>query len=561
MEHSYKLDNGVWSEWQEGETCRYIFNGLLAHTEYTIHVEVKDNAGNVTIGTIKTTIVDNVPPVIDQLNKTSTTDSITVTGTVTEQESGIKKCEFSIDNGVTWVVPNNPTDTSYTFNGLTHNKTYNIIMKVTDNEGNQSQKSISATTGKVPGLTEANISLNPNTTTLTKGNVIVTITYSAGTPYTIQYTNVASPQASDWQNYTGPLTMTQNGVVHARLIDRTGNVGDYTTANIVNIDKLPPKAFTSSTLTATTTSNSITVNANTTDQERTSQYACSGIAGYNFSINNGASWTGWQTSGQYTFQNLTPANYTIKVKAKDRVGNEIEGSITKDVVSLSLSSTSGSVLSGNSINVTVNGANYGTLSCTTANGSIATAEIINGNILKVTGKSTTQGNQSTTITVRGNKGGSATYRITSHVHQGNSSSQGGCYNVQHSETRTCGNALTPKSDIAITECSAETIAYTYSSSSHNDGSVTVKVEYKCTDETNCGRFSYKLMDYPASETWKLQGLYEQIQAGNVKSVCPIKVYKPYTYYTCSNHGGSYSSSTETCTSKVPYTYYTTNCGY
>ena len=94
--------------------------------------------------------------------------------------------------------------------------------------------------------------------------------------------------------------------------------------------KLKPNSFTQ---TATSTTNSITLTGSTTDQPKTTANACSGIAKYYFSKDNGASWepTDGQTGTSYTFSGLNSgSSYSLKMKAKDHAGNEfITGTVSK----------------------------------------------------------------------------------------------------------------------------------------------------------------------------------------------------------------------------------------
>ncbi len=404
-----------------------------------IYARVRDSTGQIG-GNIKGNVsnIDKLPPNLFTATVAgSTTCDITITGSTTDQarteayaSSGIAKYYFSKDDGETWEPVGGQTETNYTFRGLIQNTAYPLKMKAVDKAGNETitTNSVTQKTGTLPDLTDGNTTFSYSTTNLTNQNVMVMIT-TTETIGTLQY----SKDGTNWTDYTVPVCMTQNGPIYARLWDGT-NVGGATQGKVENIDKLPPNSFTP---TATSTQNSITVTAYATDPKDANGYSGSGIAGYSFSIDNGATWTNWQPSGQYTFGNLTPGSYTILVKAKDKVGHETQGSVTQQIVTLSLSSTSGKVLSGNSITVTVNGANYGTLSCSSANGSIATASL-SGNVLTVRGTSTANGTQSTTITVRGSNGGSATYTIQCHKHYGSSTSGGGCYGQSHTGTRDCG---------------------------------------------------------------------------------------------------------------------------
>ena len=254
------------------------------------------------------------------------------------------------------------------------------------------------------------------------------------------------------------------------------------------------------------------------------------------------------------------------MKAKDKVGHETQGSVTQQIVTLSLSSTSGKVLSGNSITVTVNGTNYGTLSCSSANGSIATASL-SGNVLTVRGTSTANGTQTTTITVRGSNGGSATYTIQCHKHYGSETSGGGCYGQSHTGTRNCGMTLNSTSrtcgnDLITKNCQGRLRYNSQGTPFESDGIWVVNVVYYCD---TCGSGSIKVLHLEDSQ------YFEEITypCTSTSYTCPIhsetysssgKCTQSVTYYTCPTHGGNYSSS-GSCTSKVSYTYYTMNCGF
>ena len=120
------------------------------------------------------------------------------------------------------------------------------------------------------------------------------------------------------------ITLSGNGTRYFWAKDAVGNINS-SSYTISKIDKLAPNAFTP---TATSTLNSITVTASTTDQTATTSYAKSGIAGYRFRINSG-SWTAYQTSGTYTFTGLSQGtSYSVEVQAKDNAGNTKTGSVT-----------------------------------------------------------------------------------------------------------------------------------------------------------------------------------------------------------------------------------------
>jgi competence protein ComGC len=307
-----------------------------------IYARLSNSSGK-TGGSVRKEItnIDKLKPEQFTPTATSTTNSITLTGsatdaakTATDGSSGIEKYYFSKDNGVTWEPTNGQTGTSYTFNGLMQNQTYNLKMKAVDKAGNEIiTDSISKNTGTVTDLTSANVTFSYNPTTPTKGSVAVSIATTV-TGYTLQY----STNGTTWNNYAGVITMTNNGEVHARLWDGT-NAGGYATGNVANIDRLAPNQFTP---TATSTSESITLTGSTTDAAKTATDGSSGIEKYYFSKDNGTTWepTNGQTATSYTFNGLTIGEtYQLKMKAVDKAGNEVTTNTISQLVERTLPST------------------------------------------------------------------------------------------------------------------------------------------------------------------------------------------------------------------------------
>ena len=139
--------------------------------------------------------------------------------------------------------------------GLKQETTYYIFAM--DVAGNIS-KVASVTTLKVPDKT--NISLSGSPSTWTNKNVTVTATVKQeilNNGYTIQM----SLDGTNYENKSS-IERTKNGLVYARLIDKSGNVGSDATYNVNNIDKDEPTASVtasvSSIIATSATINSIT---------------------------------------------------------------------------------------------------------------------------------------------------------------------------------------------------------------------------------------------------------------------------------------------------------------
>ena len=72
---------------------------------------------------------DTTPPVIENVSTSSTTNSITVVVTASDEESGISKYEFKINDNE-WI--DNGTSNTYTFTGLIQDTGYDISVRVTN---------------------------------------------------------------------------------------------------------------------------------------------------------------------------------------------------------------------------------------------------------------------------------------------------------------------------------------------------------------------------------------------------------------------------------------------
>lgn len=316
----YSVDGGNYQDYT---------TGVVMEQNGTIKVRLKKNG---TTGEETTYIVDKIdklPPKDFEPNiQKTTTNAITVVAKAEDAEadgkngsSGIKGYQFSKDNGANW--SEMQTDGTYTFEDLTAGQTYQIVVKVTDNAENEKEAKISdvGTTSIPSGESSITIKKNP-ASGWTKGPVKVTIEQNVE-GYILQY----SYDNKVWVDYKGELTVENNGqYIYARLSDgKTG--GTAKREQVTNIDRLSPNTFTPDVQTTTTT---VTIIANTTDKQATQTDGMSGIRGYQYSINNGASWTEEISNNTYTFTGLSQGqSYQAKVKVIDKAGNETESSVVR----------------------------------------------------------------------------------------------------------------------------------------------------------------------------------------------------------------------------------------
>ena len=234
----------------------------------------KGQAGKYTkIGEIEN--IDRTGPVFEenQPTATATTNSITITGSATDEanEMGIYQYGLGVpttDGQIkwTWEPENGTTETEHTFDKLTQGITYSIQMKATDSLGNETESEIKTIkTDDVPGLQEeitdettglktGNTAFAYNPSTWTNGETVgITATIDEQqvdkTKYdTIQYKTEKtgeSGEVKDWTTYpTRGISLTRNQKIYLRVIDSTGQYADiYATGNVDKIDRNPPEEF------------------------------------------------------------------------------------------------------------------------------------------------------------------------------------------------------------------------------------------------------------------------------------------------------------------------------
>ncbi len=111
-------------------------------TEETTNIEITENC--IVIATVmlgnssqsaseEVTNIDRTIPESSTFTETHTTNSITLTATGIDSESGIYGYQFSIDNGITWLPSEPQKNNTYTFNDLEAGISYNLIVKVINN--------------------------------------------------------------------------------------------------------------------------------------------------------------------------------------------------------------------------------------------------------------------------------------------------------------------------------------------------------------------------------------------------------------------------------------------
>ena len=317
-----------------------------------IIARINDGESYSSAETLVITKIDATAPVLTLGSATTTTKSIMIPITVNkDDESGIKSttCVYgtSTSYGSTGTVSNNKCIIS----NLKNNTTYYYKVTTTNNAGLQTTKTGSNKTGEtaitfnpitqVPTNTtyaqSKTVTINYTATNVTnptyyvKTTVATTSTmngYSCGietNPGTCSTTATKNYAANTWYKVTGNLSITfkENGEIIARINDGES----YSSAETLVITKIDTTAPTVTLTKGTVTTNSITVVANAKDAE-------SGIKNYQFSIDDGSTWTALQTSNTYKFTGLKSGT-TYKLKAK--TNNNANLSATSSTLSVTTS--------------------------------------------------------------------------------------------------------------------------------------------------------------------------------------------------------------------------------
>ena len=286
------------------------------------------------------------PPIINIESVTSTTNSITVKVSTKRNEGGELKFYIKDENEEKYKdiekikTEKNADNLEFTYTGLEQNKKYSIkIVAIAENKQTTEVIRKDIQVGNVPELTTQNVEFTYSPSSWTNENVKVTAELKDMTSsYTLKITDSNPVGASKtialgWKNAREGITVDSNKQVYALLIDSEGQIGGAATGKITNIDKEPPKVFNIET---TSTIDTITVKASTTDKEETTSSGKSGMEGYRFSKDRGKTWTEYQTSGTYIFENMLKNiegdTYDIQVQAKDKAQNVTTSSIQASTI-------------------------------------------------------------------------------------------------------------------------------------------------------------------------------------------------------------------------------------
>ena len=153
----------------EGESINLSYTATKTNYEFkgwNTNAQAAEGLTDLTMGTEDITLyaifeaIDTTPPVIESINTSATTNSITAVVIANDEESGISKYEFSIDGGKTWI--DNGVSNTYTFTGLKQGTSYNIQVRVTNGVNLTAEKETSKGIDLINGIVNEGDGLYPD---------------------------------------------------------------------------------------------------------------------------------------------------------------------------------------------------------------------------------------------------------------------------------------------------------------------------------------------------------------------------------------------------------------
>ena len=195
----------------------------------------------------------------------------------------------------------------------------NKVIKIITKEGYEIETSMPLIDDEQEiDINQVTLTIGKEPTEWTQGPVKVTLTTNFNINIKKEY---SLDGGNSWIEYTEPFNVENNGVeVQAKAINQANEETDIVTEKIDNIDREKPLDFTPK---ITATKGGILIETIAEDATATSINGKSGIQGYQFSLDDGKTWTNTRTSGTAEFNNLVEGStYLVKVKAIDNARNE-----------------------------------------------------------------------------------------------------------------------------------------------------------------------------------------------------------------------------------------------
>jgi len=273
----------------------------------TYYISVKDAYHHITTKSIVIDKIDTIAPVLSEITNSSngewTTESITLSWTITEEESGIDKVEYSLDN-TTW----NPLLESE-WTGLSRNNDRNdtVYIRVTDKAGHVSE--VKSTNLRIDTAVPSITNVTGNPTDWTNSDVTLTINGASDTLSGLAETPYSFDNGVTWQTESTKVYTENTNDIVIKVKDKLGNVYTHESISVTKIDKTAPSVTDVTGNPADWTKNDVTLTINGASD------TLSGLAESPYSFDNGVT---WQVENTKVY---TENTNDIVIKVKDKLGN------------------------------------------------------------------------------------------------------------------------------------------------------------------------------------------------------------------------------------------------
>ena len=299
------VEDGKWTEIENGGTIENLANDDIVFARLKKDNRVGKEAS------VK--IEDLTGPKITVESNSSTSNSVTVTVSAIDEETGLEEPatysyyikETTADDS-TYVEKQKDGNTTSTIGNLRQNTSYTVKVEVKDKAGNVGSITQEITTGTVTSGTEEGAIIFTNK--IWSGGV-ASVTISTNSSYMIEWqkNDIAEGNWTRIENGGTVGNLANDDIVFARLTDGV-NVGQEAS---VKIEDLTAPTISGFVVTATE-KDSITVQTTASDSE-------SGIGKYEYKKGSEGYVEG---SATYIFSGLTPStSYTFTVQVTDKAGN------------------------------------------------------------------------------------------------------------------------------------------------------------------------------------------------------------------------------------------------
>ena len=325
--YQYRQNGGSWADIQNSDatTTSHTVTGLTNGTAYTFKVRAVNTHGD-GVESAAATATPVGPPEKPTLTATDGDRQVTLnwTGPSDTGGSAITGWKYSKDNGTIWdtIANSNATTTSHTVTGLTNGTAYTFKVRAVNTHGDGAESdAVTATPATTPAA-PTGLSATDNN----QASGAVRLSWTAGgnggsaiTGYQYSTDNGSSWAATGATTTSHTVTGLTNGTAYTFKVRAVNRKGDGTASAAVTA--------TPATTPAAPTGLSATDNNQASGAVRLSWTAGgnggSAITGYQYSTDNGSSWTATgATTTSYTVTGLTNGTtYTFKVRAVNRKGD------------------------------------------------------------------------------------------------------------------------------------------------------------------------------------------------------------------------------------------------